>query len=484
MSEWADLIADPDTFELLALSRDTVAAGRCTIGGRPVVLAWFDFSHHAGTLSRAAGEAFATAVDVAAAEQRPLVGIANSGGARMQEGTLAFLQMLKIQAALVAFGELGGCSVVYLAHPTTGGVFASWATAGDVTFAEPGATLAFTGPRVAAALGTPIEPASVQTAEGHYEAGHVDALVARADLREALTETLAAMAPEATVARGPSAVGPIGRVEAPVGAAVTARRDLVDPALRLDPASIDMPRGWAAVAVARDLPHGDTLAALRDLATHEVELRGDRMGGRDDAVYVGVLRVDGRRLLVVAHRPPGPTARLPTAVGLRTARRGLAIADRLGIPVVSIVDAEGVELSADTEIEGMAGEISASVRAWLDLSVPSVALLAGSGSGGGALAWLAADAVIARPESWVAPISPEAAAAIVHRDVSRAAEMADLHRGSAAELYDAGVIDAIVAGADLADVAVRSIEALSTESAADRRAFRLARYRRIADTAD
>ena len=124
-----------------------------------------------------------SAVERATRERLPLFAGPTSGGTRMQEGTVAFLQMVKISAAVAAHKAAGLPYVVYLRHPTTGGVFASWGSLGHVTAAEPGALIGFLGPRVYEALyGDPFPP-GVQIAENLAARGLVDAVVSAEQLR-------------------------------------------------------------------------------------------------------------------------------------------------------------------------------------------------------------------------------------------------------------------------------------------------------------
>ena len=127
----------------------------------------------------AAAERLVRAIERATEERLPLLAAPASGGTRMQEGTVAFLQMVKIAAAVAAHRAGGLPYLVYLRNPTTGGVFASWGSLGHVTVAEPGALIGFLGPRVYEALyGEPF-PEGVQRAENLYEHGLVDAVLPR-----------------------------------------------------------------------------------------------------------------------------------------------------------------------------------------------------------------------------------------------------------------------------------------------------------------
>lgn len=123
-----------------------------------------EFGFLGGSIGVAAGERLVVAIRRATQEQLPLLALPTSGGTRMQEGTTAFLQMVKITAALIKHKEAHLPYLVYLRNPTTGGVFASWGSLGHVTIAEPGALVGFLGPRVFEALYNSPFPAGVQTA--------------------------------------------------------------------------------------------------------------------------------------------------------------------------------------------------------------------------------------------------------------------------------------------------------------------------------
>ncbi|MFD0777114.1 carboxyl transferase domain-containing protein, partial [Streptomonospora algeriensis] len=141
-----------------------------------------EFGFLAGSIGVAAAERLTEAVERATAERLPLLAAPASGGTRMQEGTVAFLAMVKISAAIAAHKAAGLPYLVYLRHPTTGGVLASWGSQGHVTVAEPGALIGFLGPRVYEQLyGRPF-PEGVQSAENLYRRGLVDAVLAVEDL--------------------------------------------------------------------------------------------------------------------------------------------------------------------------------------------------------------------------------------------------------------------------------------------------------------
>jgi acetyl-CoA carboxylase carboxyl transferase subunit beta len=118
---------------------ESVVTGAALLRGRRVAVLVCDFGFLAGSIGVAAGRRLVTAIEWATAAKIPLIALPVSGGTRMQEGTTAFLQMVKITAAVIAHKAAHLPYLVYLRNPTTGGVFASWGSLGHVTVAEPGA---------------------------------------------------------------------------------------------------------------------------------------------------------------------------------------------------------------------------------------------------------------------------------------------------------------------------------------------------------
>ena len=127
---------------------ESVITGVGRVGGRTVVLIVSEFAFLGGSIGAAAGNRVVQALRRATSAGLPVLAMPASGGTRMQEGTPAFLQMVAITGAVTAHKAAGLAYLVYLRHPTTGGVFASWGSLGHVTWAQPGALVGFLGPRV------------------------------------------------------------------------------------------------------------------------------------------------------------------------------------------------------------------------------------------------------------------------------------------------------------------------------------------------
>jgi acetyl-CoA carboxylase carboxyl transferase subunit beta len=169
---------------------DAIVCGAARIEGEHCELAAMDFFFMGGSMGSVVGEKFVRACDRAAARGVPLVSIAASGGARMQEGILALMQLPKTICAIDELHESGGSMLSVLTHPTTGGVLASFASLGDVVLAEPGALMSFAGPRVVAQTTREKLPDDFGLAESNFRYGHLDAIVPRDELRQTLARLL------------------------------------------------------------------------------------------------------------------------------------------------------------------------------------------------------------------------------------------------------------------------------------------------------
>jgi acetyl-CoA carboxylase carboxyl transferase subunit beta len=169
---------------------EAMVIGRALVEGSGCELAVMDFSFMGGSMGSAVGEKFSRACDNAAEHGMPLVSVSASGGARMQEGILALMQLPKTVAAVEDLKDSGGALISVIAHPTTGGVLASFASLGDIVLAEPHALMSFAGPRVVQQTTREKLPDDFGLAESNYRFGHIDRVVPRPELRAAVARLL------------------------------------------------------------------------------------------------------------------------------------------------------------------------------------------------------------------------------------------------------------------------------------------------------
>ncbi len=449
---------------------ESVLTGEGRILGRRVAVVVCEFGFLGGSIGVAAAERITAAVERATAERLPLLASPSSGGTRMQEGTVAFLQMVKIAAAVRLHKQAHLPYLVYLRHPTTGGVFASWGSLGHVTVAEPGALIGFLGPRVYELLyGEPF-PEGVQTAENLQRYGVLDGVVALDELRQMLGRALRVIADPADPLPDPAPAEPVADV--PAWDSVVASRRPDRPGVRylLQHGVSDLVLLSGTEGVGAPPAHGGAATTLLALA---------RFAGQP-AVVLGQQRGAGG----LEKGGVGPAA-------LRETRRGMALAAELRLPLVLVIDTAGPALSAEAEQGGLATQIAQCLAELVTLDTPTVSVLLGQGSGGPALAMVPADRVLAALHGWLAPLPPEGASAIVFRDAEHAAELAATQGIRSVELLGAGIVDVVVPEEpDAADEPAAFSERMSRAIAAElhalrrvpadqRLATRLRRYRRI-----
>ncbi|MCE3287120.1 MAG: acetyl-CoA carboxylase carboxyltransferase subunit alpha [Gaiellaceae bacterium] len=169
---------------------DAIVCGAGDIEGRTCDLAIMDFGFMGGSMGSVVGEKFVRSCERAAESGGTLVSVSASGGARMQEGILALMQLPKTICAIEDLHESRGSMISVLTHPTTGGVLASFASLGDVVLAEPGALMSFAGPRVVSQTTREKLPDDFGRAESNYRYGHLDAIVPRSELRATVAQLL------------------------------------------------------------------------------------------------------------------------------------------------------------------------------------------------------------------------------------------------------------------------------------------------------
>ncbi len=170
--------------------KDAVKTGKCTIGGRPCVIAVMDSGFMMGSLGSVVGEKITRAFEYATRNKMPIIVFTCSGGARMQEGIVSLMQMAKVSAACAKHSDAGLLYVTVLTDPTTGGVTASYAMLGDIILAEPKTLIGFAGRRVIEGTIKQKLPDEFQTAEFLLEHGFVDAIIERENLSYVLSDIL------------------------------------------------------------------------------------------------------------------------------------------------------------------------------------------------------------------------------------------------------------------------------------------------------
>lgn len=395
---------------------ESVVCGTARVGDTEAVLISFEFGFLGGSLGERTGDRLEAAYTQARERRLPVVSLIATGGSRMQEGMLALLQLQRVarQSALTRAAGLPQIAVVR--DPTAGGGWATLGAGADVILALPGAQIGFAGSRVRPPDADPY----AYTAEAQLTAGHIDAVVRQEDLRGTVGRWLALLTDGA---RGSGDGAAPVAAEPPAGLGHTA-----------PPAT-----GWDAVSLARDPRRPRAEAYLDAYFTGREAINGDRTGGTDPGMLCGFGVREGR---TVAYAAQCGTATLPA--GYRAAARLIRLADRLGLPVLTLVDTPGAANDAEAERSGAGAAIADLFAAVATARVPVTSLLIGEGGSGGALALAAPGNTWATPDSYFSVIAPELATAILKRPPEETRATADQLGLRPQDLLALGVIRGIV----------------------------------------
>ncbi len=442
--------------------RDAAVWGTATLAGTPVAICVMDFGFMGGSMGAVVGEKVTRAAEHALETRTPLIVVSASGGARMQEGTFALMQLAKTLAAVERLREAGVPFLSVLCDPTTGGVFASFAAVGDVNVAEPNALIGFAGSRVSAGTIAQELPVGFQRSEFLFAHGFIDRIVARPALRDELARLLrllrardasdpdrlsaevdlAGFRPFSFLTSLVERVGEIGGADADRNGPRTG-----EPGGGADPRDAV----WARVQLARNLHRPRTLEFVAAMTEDFVELHGDRLFGDDAAIVAGLARLDGRRVAVIGQQKGADTEEniqrnfgMPHPEGYRKSIRVMELAERFGLPVVTFVDVPGAHPGAESEERGIAESIARSIALMSRLRTPIVTVITGEGGSGGALAIAVGDVVIALENAVYSVISPEGCASILWRTSDEAPAAALAMKMTAADQQALGVVDIVV----------------------------------------
>lgn len=396
---------------------ESVVTGEALLAGRRIAVVASEFKFLGGSIGLAAADRVVKAVERATRERLPLLALPASGGTRMQEGTLAFAQMIKISTAIAVHKAAKLPYLVYLRHPCTGGVLASWGSLGHVTACEPGALVGFLGPRVQDVLGGSHLPDGVQRAENLLAHGLVDAVLDPETFRD-------------------FAIGALS-VLVSAGASTPDVQDVED--LPVADSS-----AWESIGRSRRQDRPGVRELLRSASNTVTFLSGTESGIRRTSLVVALARFGSAGCVLIGHDRHFAGAEPLSPAALHEAQGAMQLAAELQLPLVTVIDTPGSALSQEAEESGLAREIARTLATLSMLPTPTLCLLLGQGGGGGALAIMPADRVICAQHGWLAPLPPEGAAVIRYRDPSRATDMARDQGVRSLDLKRNGIVDRIL----------------------------------------
>ena len=397
---------------------EAVVTGRCSISGSPVMLIALDFGFMGGTMGCVVGEKIALALEQAEKRNLPVIAVITSGGARFQEGMLSLMQMAKTSIAAVQLAKKGLPFIVVLANPTTGQTYASFASLADIIVAEPEAIVGFSSVRdLQEAEADPL-PSGSQTAEAHLQNGLIDGIVDRTKLRSLLAIIL-------------DLLGQQYRLTSPdKGRKRT-----------LEPQKTD---AWDYVQLARHEDRPTSSEYIASMFSNFIEIHGDRRGEEDASVICGLGQIGGLTAMVVGQERSWASARGVSPAGFRKAQRAFEMAGKFGLPVITLIDSVGPDVSLEAEERGLGRSIAKTIADLSGIDSPTIAVVIGEGGSEAALAFGVADRVLMMENAIYSTISPEEAAELIYQDEARAEEVAASLKLTAHDCRAYGIVDLLV----------------------------------------
>ena len=455
---------------------EAVVTGKITIDGIPTAIGVCDARFLMSSMGHNLGEKIARMAERAAEEKLPVILYACSGGARMQEGIISLMQMVKTSEALGRLQESGQLFISVLTDPTMGGVTASFAMLGDIILAEPGALIGFTGQRVIQQTIGGKLPEGFQRAEFLLKHGFTDAIVPRRDQRAVLAHILrlhvkgaAELASEtAPVFEEAELAEEFTREEvapkkAPgiLDAAANALQNLQRLAFGQKAEKEEeresrfseggLRSAWETVKLSRAKDRAHAKDYIDALFPDFMELHGDRCYGDDEAVIGGIASFHGIPVTVIGIQKGRDFLEnkrrnfaMPNPEGYRKALRLMKQAEHFKRPVICFVDTPGAYCGVGAEERGQGQAIAENLQKMAALRTPILAIVIGEGSSGGALGVATANEVWMMENAVYSILSPEGFAAILYRDAKQAELAAENMRLTSRDLLELGVIEKII----------------------------------------
>ena len=421
---------------------EAVTTGLARIGGHEVVLAVCDSHFMMASMGKVVGEKLTRAIEKATERKVPVIIVACSGGARMQEGIHSLMQMAKTSAALKRHHDAGQLYISVLTNPTTGGVTASFAMLGDIILAEPNALIGFAGPRVIEQTIGQKLPKGFQRSEFLLEHGFIDQIVEREHLKNRLEHLLSLHE------KNPEAEQRLRHYKD-----VSESSENPDLNMReeLSIAKKDEKKSaWDRVLASRKKERPVGTEYIEDLFSDFTELHGDRYFGDDPAIVGGIARFHGMPVTVIAQEKGRNTREnvlrnfaMPSPEGYRKALRLMKQAEKFHRPVICFVDTPGAFCGMEAEERGQGEAIARNLFEMSGLKTPVLSIVIGEGGSGGALAMAVADEVWMLENSIYSILSPEGFASILWKDSHKAKEAAAVMRLTAADLQKHGMVERV-----------------------------------------
>lgn len=445
---------------------EAVITGKALINGSEVALAVMDGRFLMASMGEIVGEKITRTVEKATEENLPLVIVACSGGARMQEGIISLMQMAKTSAALKRHSESGNLYISVLTDPTTGGVTASFAMLGDIIMAEPDALIGFAGPRVIEQTIGQKLPKGFQKSEFLLEHGFIDLIVERQNLKNKLSEIIKLHYPKKSSEENYKVIDEkdlqkLNEESNEIKVDRNWQRENSEGDSEKSPVNDGNCEGenktfqnnltpWEKVQISRENKRPTGLDYIEKLVENFTELHGDRYFGDDSAIVGGIGTVNNKPVTVIAqvkgHNTKENISRnfgMPSPEGYRKALRLMKEAEKFHRPIICFVDTPGAFCGLEAEERGQGEAIARNLFEMSAIKVPILSIFVGEGGSGGALAMAVANEVWMLENSVYSILSPEGYASILWKDGKKADKAAEAMKMTADDLKQLNVIEKI-----------------------------------------
>lgn len=407
---------------------DAIITGEIAISGYHVAIGIMDTKFMMGSMGQVVGERVTRLFEKATFKKLPVIIFCSSGGARVQEGLLALMQMEKTAAAVKKHSDSGNLYISVLTNPTMGGVTASFAMIADIIIAEKGAKIGFAGPRVIEQNTGEKLPDGFQTAEFQLSHGFIDAIVKRNEIRHYLINLLYLHTKKRQLY-----FGKFRR---------TKRKEFIK----------GDNNAWHRVQIARDIKRPTSLEYINVLFQRFVELSGDRVVGNDHAIVGGIAEFRSKFVTVIAQQKGKSSISesiyrnwgMPSPEGYRKALRLMKQAEKFNRPIICFIDTIGAACNQKAEEQGQGIAIANLLQEMSILKVPILSIIVGEGGSGGALALGVANEVWMLENSVYYILTPEGYASIVWKDNKKADKAAKEMKLEAYDLFKLGIVEDII----------------------------------------
>ncbi|MCR5194170.1 MAG: acetyl-CoA carboxylase carboxyltransferase subunit alpha [Alphaproteobacteria bacterium] len=411
---------------------DAVTTADGTIGGVPTTICILNGEFMMGSMGRVAGDSIVASAEHAIKTGHPLIMVACSGGARMQENILSLMQMARTTVAVNKLRAARLPYIVLLTDPTFGGVTASFAMLGDINIAESGARIGFAGRRVIEQNIREKLPANFQTADYLYEHGMVDMVVPRAELKSRLEKILRVL---------------MRQIPQKHQITVSTPQSDTDKKAR----GMGENGAYDKVLLARNENRPHFLDYIDGIVQDWTYLAGDRLFAEDAAMCSGLGFWDDIPAVILGQEK-GRTIEtrqlhrfgMPNPEGYRKAQRLMRLAEKFELPVISLFDTAGAFAGSAAEERGQSQAVAATIQTGLDIKTPYIAVNVGEGGSGGAIAIGTGDRVLMLENAIYSVIAPESCASILWKDNKFKATAAAAMKLTASDMMEMRVIDKII----------------------------------------